>query len=243
MKVRVDAEFRELIPPLSGDERAQLEANLKRDGCRDPLVTWNGTLLDGHNRYQFCTSERIKFSTVEVSGINDRDDAKCWIIRNQFGRRNLEPFVRCELSFGLDEIEKAKAKERQKTSTGGKRPQLVLNSDQAGGKGRTNMKLAKIAGVGHDTIHKARIIKNEASEDVKEKLRRGETSINAEHKKLRPTGREPGKKPRKDAGKKKSVTYSATSKQLEEIANRVEELKKLTKGSSNFWDAIGVQLK
>lgn len=28
----IDAEFRDLIPPLSDDERAQLEENLLRDG-------------------------------------------------------------------------------------------------------------------------------------------------------------------------------------------------------------------
>lgn len=36
----VDAEFKALIPPLSPDEFAQLEDNIKRDGCRDPLVVW-----------------------------------------------------------------------------------------------------------------------------------------------------------------------------------------------------------
>ena len=36
----LDKEFQALIPPLSQEERTQLEANLVADGCRDPLVVW-----------------------------------------------------------------------------------------------------------------------------------------------------------------------------------------------------------
>lgn len=40
MQIQIDSEFQALIPPLSAEERAQLEANLLADGCRDPLVVW-----------------------------------------------------------------------------------------------------------------------------------------------------------------------------------------------------------
>ena len=53
-KVVVDREFASLIPPLKPDEREQLEQNLVRDGCRDPLVVWRtggqDILLEGHSR-------------------------------------------------------------------------------------------------------------------------------------------------------------------------------------------------
>lgn len=38
--ITVDPEFQALIPPLSPEELAQLEENILRDGCRDPLVVW-----------------------------------------------------------------------------------------------------------------------------------------------------------------------------------------------------------
>lgn len=40
MELTIDPEFQALIPPLAPEEKAQLEANLLQDGCRDPLVTW-----------------------------------------------------------------------------------------------------------------------------------------------------------------------------------------------------------
>ncbi|NBW15836.1 MAG: hypothetical protein EBR82_48400 [Caulobacteraceae bacterium] len=50
----IDAEFAALIPPLSAEERQQLEENIvEHGGARDPLVVWASkgtlTLLDGHN--------------------------------------------------------------------------------------------------------------------------------------------------------------------------------------------------
>ena len=43
MQITIDPEFKALIPPLAPDELAQLEANIIRDGCRDPLVVWQNT--------------------------------------------------------------------------------------------------------------------------------------------------------------------------------------------------------
>jgi N6-adenosine-specific RNA methylase IME4 len=39
--VRIKPAFKSLIPPLSQDERCQLEENIAREGCRDPLVVWD----------------------------------------------------------------------------------------------------------------------------------------------------------------------------------------------------------
>lgn len=36
----IDPEFKALIPPLAPDEYAQLEANIRAEGCRVPLVVW-----------------------------------------------------------------------------------------------------------------------------------------------------------------------------------------------------------
>lgn len=87
MQLKIDPEFRDLIPPLSDAEFKQLEANLLEDGCRDALVIWEGTLVDGHNRYRICTEHELPFQTVEKQ-FNSREDAIIWICKNQIGRRN-----------------------------------------------------------------------------------------------------------------------------------------------------------
>ena len=89
----IDAEFAALIPPLSSEERQQLEDNIvEHGGARDPLVVWASkgtlTLLDGHNRYEICTRLGLPFDVHEMR-FSSRDEAEDWIDKNQLGRRNL----------------------------------------------------------------------------------------------------------------------------------------------------------
>lgn len=90
IKITIDTEFKSLIPPLSREEYAQLEANIIAEGCRDPLVVWGNTLVDGHNRYEICTRLGITFTTV-AKEFEDRDSAMDWMDANQLGRRNITP--------------------------------------------------------------------------------------------------------------------------------------------------------
>jgi hypothetical protein len=50
---------------------------------------------------------------TEAIDLPDRDAAKIWIIRNQFGRRNLSPYTRAELALKLEPLIAPKAKEQQ----------------------------------------------------------------------------------------------------------------------------------
>jgi N6-adenosine-specific RNA methylase IME4 len=93
--IQIDAEFAALIPPLSAEERQQLEENIvEHGGARDPLVVWASkgtlTLLDGHNRYEICTRLELPFDVHEMR-FASRDEAADWMDRNQLGRRNLHP--------------------------------------------------------------------------------------------------------------------------------------------------------
>ena len=90
MQIQIDPEFQSLIPPLTADERQQLEANVLADGCRDPLVVWRGLLLDGHNRFAICQTHGLHYETHEIE-LPDRAAAADWVDANQLGRRNLTP--------------------------------------------------------------------------------------------------------------------------------------------------------
>jgi hypothetical protein len=91
---QIDPEFKNLIPPLSSEEKLQLEANLKEFGCLDPLIVWQGQdiLLDGHNRYEICAREQIPYNIVFLK-IANREAALSWIANHQLGRRNITPEV------------------------------------------------------------------------------------------------------------------------------------------------------
>ena len=99
MPIQIDPEFLALIPPLSADEKQQLEANIVEDGCRDPLVVWGEILIDGHNRYEICTRLGLPFETV-VKEFDSRVHARIWMRQLQRGRRNLSDGWLIELALG-----------------------------------------------------------------------------------------------------------------------------------------------
>ena len=91
--LKIDEEFKQLIHPLKRQEYIQLESNIIADGCRDPIIVWNGYIIDGHNRYEICTRHGISFETQEKVFVC-REEAIAWICANQLGRRNISEETR-----------------------------------------------------------------------------------------------------------------------------------------------------
>lgn len=173
LDLKIDEEFHNLIPPISKDEYGQLADNILFGGCRDPIVVWDGIIIDGHNRYEICQKHGIEFKTLEKS-FNSRDDAKIWIIRNQLGRRNISDYDRVNLTLELKPMIAAKARGRMLSGK--------ADPTQKSAEGETREELATIAGISHDTIHKVEVIEKEAPPEIKEAARSGKISINKAYK-------------------------------------------------------------
>lgn len=217
-ELKISKAFKDLIPALSVEELRQLEANILADGCRDPLVVWKEerTLLDGHNRYSICKRNDRPFKVKELS-FESETDAKVWMVRNQFGRRNLSPYTRGELALELEVLFAKKAKENQKTSTGGKEPRPLQKSAKAENVD-TRKEIAKVAHVSHDTIAKVKLIKAGADAASKQALREGKTTINAVYKGI----------------KKREMVAEFKAKSAAETEEKPGVLSKLKDGNGKF---------
>ena len=88
--LKIDPEFSEKIPPLTEDEFNQLRENILEAGeVYDPIVTWNGAIVDGHNRWKIILEHpEIKWH-VREKDFADKWAAFDWMYKNQLGRRNL----------------------------------------------------------------------------------------------------------------------------------------------------------
>lgn len=173
MPIQIDPEFQALIPPLSADEKQQLEANIVADGCRDPLVVWGEILIDGHNRYEICTRLGLPFETV-VKEFDSREDVIVWMVDNQRGRRNLNDFQRTELQLKKKSAIAAKARANQQGGQGG-----ILLPQNSAKAIDTRAEIAEAAGVSHDTVSKVERIQETASPELIVALRESKVSINA----------------------------------------------------------------
>jgi ParB-like chromosome segregation protein Spo0J len=146
MNIKIDPEFRDLIPPLSDEELDNLHTSISLDGCLAPLIVWKqeGILLDGHNRYAFCKKCDYDFQVTEIK-LPHRESAINWIIKNQLGRRNVSPDVAARLR-GMLYISRKKEHggDRKSEESSGKSCHLIES--------KTREAVAKETGVSPRTI-------------------------------------------------------------------------------------------
>lgn len=173
MNIVIDPEFKALIPSLQPEEHRQLEENILADGCRDPLVVWNGVLIDGHNRHEICIRNGVNFDIVEMQ-FYSRDEAELWICKNQLGRRNLTDFQRVEIALKMKPIIETKARQREHQGRP-REEEPSQNSDEVLPI-RTDDSIAEMAGVSRDTVRKVEQIQRHARPEVIEAVRTGSIS-------------------------------------------------------------------
>lgn len=56
----IDGRFRLMILPLVKERYLRLEADIVRNGCRDPVKLWQGILVDGLNRIRICKNHKLQ---------------------------------------------------------------------------------------------------------------------------------------------------------------------------------------
>ena len=195
--IKIDPEFQTLIPPLSDDEYQRLEKSILAEGVRESIITWDGTIIDGHNRYRICQKYDISCPNKERE-FESREAAKIWIIENQFARRNLSTYDRSVLALQIEPLYAEEAKRRQMATL----KQNITDVQKSAPRdelGKTRDKVAAIAGVSHDTIRKVKAIEDEAANgnpvaiEVKAELESGDKkSIHGAYVKV--TGKEEPRK-------------------------------------------------
>lgn len=184
MNFTINPDFERLIPPLSQDERAGLEALILADGIQSPLIiarypSPDGEeilhLADGHNRYRIAEKHGLKYNTI-TQDFASENDVVIWMVDNQKGRRNLTDFVKLELA----EV-KAERLRRKGKQTQGKRTDLLSIIDKKledTTPHNTRNEIAADLGWSTGKVAMAQKVMNTAPEEIKQKLRTGELSTN-----------------------------------------------------------------
>lgn len=189
--LRVDPEFRDLIPPLTLEERAGLERSILAEGVRDPIIVWDGVIVDGHNRHEIASGQNadgviLPFRVAERE-FEDRRAAEKWILENQLSRRNLSDVARYRIGEKLRERYAAEAKERQREHGGtapGKPKNTLPDSSKSVGPSHTDKRIAKDANLSRDKVQKLRKIE-QAEPALLDAIDEGRESVNSAYKRVR----------------------------------------------------------
>ncbi len=189
MNIKINQDLRAqvaLIDPLTPNEYEALERSILREGCRDALVLWDDTLIDGHNRYAICQQHGLPFKTVQNTSLNSMEDVVLWLIDNHIGRRSVTDFQRGMLALRKQEIVASRTQQQSGAASD------LSVSDQAGlngdattdkpvePKSKVNRDdIAKAAGISSNAVTQIEKIQKAASPALVEAVRAGTISISA----------------------------------------------------------------
>jgi ParB-like chromosome segregation protein Spo0J len=182
MSLHLNPEYDKLLPKMSEEEFTELKTSIQNEGQHYPIIVNEDLeVLDGHHRYRACMELDIE-PDFEVKKFDDKLLEKKFVIEANLRRRHLNNFQLVELAVPLLDIEKQLAKKRQsKGGKDGREIQSGVASDDAElepiFKGKSAEAVAKKAGVSTRTFERGKKIMEKASEDDKQKLREGKTSI------------------------------------------------------------------
>ena len=173
-------EMAELLPPLTGEQLAALEADILKNGCYSPvIVNEDMVIVDGHNRQRLCEQHGLPYQ-MAVFSFETMLEAKQWALDTQKGRRNLDKWELGKIALRLKPDIEARAKANQSAAGGDKSNQgaLFVNSQKALPAVNTTQELADAVGIGHQTMSRVMQIDEHAPAAVKEALDSGDLSIN-----------------------------------------------------------------
>lgn len=174
-------EMAELLPPLTGEQFATLEADLLKNGCYSPIiVNEDMAIIDGHNRQRLCEKHGLSYQ-MAVFSFEDLLEAKQWALDTQKGRRNLDKWELGKIALKLKPDIEARARANQSAAGGDKfaeKPLLAMLPKAVSSAVDTRKELADAVGLGERTMGKVMQIDEHAPAAVKEALDSGDLSIN-----------------------------------------------------------------
>lgn len=173
-------EMAELLPPLTGEQLAALEADILKNGCYSPvIVNEDMVVIDGHNRQRLCEQHGLPYQ-MAVFSFEDMLEAKQWALDTQKGRRNLDKWELGKIALRLKPDIEARARANQSAAGGDKFGEKPLSATlpEAVSSVDTRRELADTVGLGERTMGKVMQIDEHAPTAVKEALDSGDLSIN-----------------------------------------------------------------
>ena len=184
----------DLFPLMEGEQFKNFIADIKENGLMNPIYVYEGQILDGRNRYNACLKLGIEPRCVEYTG----DDPISFIFSSNLHRRHLNAYQRAKIALiimeqleseiKIGESEKkreAAIAQWKKKRAKGKRyygDGILRNEENHRDKWK---EAGKLSNVSMDTITKVKVIEKKATEQQKERLKKGKSSVNAVYREIK----------------------------------------------------------
>ncbi len=155
-----------IFPPLSQEELEELAADIKANGLRNPITTYQGRILDGRNRYKACLLAGVRPRFVKWSG---NGSPLQWVVSQNLLRRHLTASQRAAVAYTLLPLLEKEAYGRKRRGRGNS----VKNLTELG---RASDHAARLTRSNPTYVHQIKAISQQAPELLAE-IRNGTITV------------------------------------------------------------------
>ena len=152
-------EYADLFPMMATADIARLADDIKENGQADPIVTYEGKILDGRNRYQACLMAEVEPRYTEYEGTTPL----VFVVSHNLHRRHLNESQRGMVGARLANLQHGG--DRGNQYTGGKSALAPLP---------TQREAAAMLNVGVDSIKRSKQVMKTGISELQDMVTSGE---------------------------------------------------------------------
>jgi len=187
-------EIANIFPMMNDDEYRSLSEDIAKNGLINPIVLYEGKILDGRNRYKTCNEIGVIPKYITYEG----DSPLAYVISLNLQRRHLTSSQRAMLALKVLPMLEAEARKRQATHKEGD-IYLVEKFPQAEEDNKSRDLAADMFQTNAHYVSDAKKIKEEKPELI-EKIVAGEMTIQEAKKKIKKDANDKARKSMAEAG-------------------------------------------
>jgi ParB-like chromosome segregation protein Spo0J len=146
-----------VFPLMKGDEFKQFKKDIKSNKLQQPIVIYEGKILDGRNRYNACKELGLPVDTKPYIGT----DPVAFVISTNVHRRHLNESQRAAIAAELATF-----------THGGDRSKAPIGA-------LTDKAAAKLLNVGERSVERAKAVLKEATPNIQALVKSGEVAVSA----------------------------------------------------------------
>lgn len=161
------------FPKMGDEEFAALKADIQEHGQHDPVIIYEGEVLDGRHRYRACFDLGIDPSVIVVDDHSIGGDPFDYVWSCNFHRRHMTTSQRAMVGVSLKRAREADAERRQKAGA---------TLAPGGAKGKSAEQAAKIIKVSPRTVERATKVAHEGATEVVDAVKEGKLTVGAAEK-------------------------------------------------------------
>lgn len=158
-------EYADLFPLMTGAEFVELKKDIKEKGLVEPVVLYEGKILDGRNRFKACQEVGVEIRFVEYHG----DDPLGFVVSINLIRRHLNESQRGMVAARIANMPRGGNGSNQFSKSAN-----LQNSNEI-----TQTQAAELLNVSPRTVATAKKVIDEAITELVEQVNSGEVSISA----------------------------------------------------------------